>query len=274
MFQEIVDAADECVVIEVLLMKKDIDETGHVTKDIDETGHVTIGHRVEQLIQMQLESLKPLLSFTAVTNLPPFWQHVINKLRVQLHSGHGHLDVTHVVDELGKPDIEHLHIVPYTLCISVIGQNRLEVVLDLDVRHLYFFLQEFPKMFSSKKVLHQFTSRCLPHSLYPDNTVEFVIAKMQNDADNEMFDVNVLNGEEVFVAGQNENVVEEVVDVAQVSTPATTVTIITEEITLAQALEALKTSKPKVKGIVFQEPSTTTTITTISSQQSHLPIIL
>ncbi|GKA62326.1 retrovirus-related pol polyprotein from transposon TNT 1-94 [Tanacetum coccineum] len=47
------------------------------------------------------------------------------------------------------------------------------------------------------------------------------------------------------------------------------VTITTEEITLAQALEALKTSKPKVKGIVFQEPSTTTTITTISSQQSQ-----
>ncbi|GKF88373.1 hypothetical protein Tco_0259250, partial [Tanacetum coccineum] len=56
-----------------------------------------------------------------------------------------------------------------------------------------------------------------------------------------------------FVAGQNENVVEEVVDVAQVSTAATTITINTKEITLAQALEALKTSNPKVKGIVFQE---------------------
>ncbi|GKB52221.1 hypothetical protein Tco_0902974 [Tanacetum coccineum] len=76
----------------------------------------------------------------------------------------------------------------------------------------------------------------------------------------------------VFVAGKNENVVEEVVDAAQVSTAATTVTITTEEITLAQALEALKTSKPKVKGIVFQEPgeSTTTKSTpTISSQQSQ-----
>ncbi|GJQ99030.1 hypothetical protein Tco_0522015 [Tanacetum coccineum] len=39
-----------------------------------------------------------------------------------------------------------------------------------------------------------------------------------------------------------------------VSTTATTVIITTEEITLAQALEALKTSKPKVKGIVLQEP--------------------
>ncbi|GJY67310.1 hypothetical protein Tco_0469548 [Tanacetum coccineum] len=57
-----------------------------------------------------------------------------------------------------------------------------------------------------------------------------------------------------LLSGQNENVVEEVVDAAQVSTAATTVTITTEEITLAQALEALKTLKPKVKGIVFQEP--------------------
>ncbi|GKB15476.1 hypothetical protein Tco_0849399 [Tanacetum coccineum] len=80
--------------------------------------------------------------------------------------------------------------------------------------------------------------------------------------------MNVLNGEEVFVAGQNENVVEEVVDAAQVSTAATIVTITTEEITLAQALEALKTSKPKVKGIVFQEPCKSIT-TTISSQQSQ-----
>nr|GFA80999.1 hypothetical protein [Tanacetum cinerariifolium] len=76
--------------------------------------------------------------------------------------------------------------------------------------------------------------------------------------------------EEVFIAEQNDNVVEEVVSVAQVSTAATTVTITTEEITLAQAIEALKTSKLKVKGIVFQEPGkSTTTSTIISSQQSQ-----
>ncbi|GKB45520.1 hypothetical protein Tco_0896273 [Tanacetum coccineum] len=59
---------------------------------------------------------------------------------------------------------------------------------------------------------------------------------------------------------------------AQVSTAATTVTITTAEITLAQALEALQTSKPKVKGIVFQKPgecTTTRSTPTISSQQSH-----
>ncbi|GJR41776.1 hypothetical protein Tco_1309879 [Tanacetum coccineum] len=102
-----------------------------------------------------------------------------------------------------------------------------------------------------------------------DADEDITLVNVQDDADNEMFDVDALNDKEVFVAGQNENVVEKVVDAAQVSTAATTVTITTEEITLAQALEALKTSKPKVKGIVFQEPSTTTTITTISSQQSQ-----
>nr|GFA54407.1 hypothetical protein [Tanacetum cinerariifolium] len=59
---------------------------------------------------------------------------------------------------------------------------------------------------------------------------------------------------EMFVAGQNENVVEEVVDAAKVSTATTTVTITTKEFTLAQALEALKTSKPKGKRKMIEEP--------------------
>ncbi|GJX39103.1 hypothetical protein Tco_0252406 [Tanacetum coccineum] len=89
-----------------------------------------------------------------------------------------------------------------------------------------------------------------------DADEDITLVNVQDDADNEMFDVNVLNGEEVFVAGQNENVVEEVVDVVQVSTAATTVTITTEEITLAQTLKALKTLKPKDKGkgIMIEEP--------------------
>ncbi|GJS93584.1 putative ribonuclease H-like domain-containing protein [Tanacetum coccineum] len=89
-----------------------------------------------------------------------------------------------------------------------------------------------------------------------DADEDITLVNVQDDADNEMFDVNALNGEEVFVAGQNENVVEEVVNAAQDSTAATTVTITTKEITLAQALEALKTSKPKDKGkgIMIEEP--------------------
>nr|GEV94059.1 hypothetical protein [Tanacetum cinerariifolium] len=69
-----------------------------------------------------------------------------------------------------------------------------------------------------------------------------------NNADNEMFDVDALGCEEVFVAGKNEKVVEKIVDDAQVSTDVTTVT--TKEIIMAQALEALKTSEPKAKIII------------------------
>ncbi|GKA53709.1 hypothetical protein Tco_0747024 [Tanacetum coccineum] len=101
-----------------------------------------------------------------------------------------------------------------------------------------------------------------------DADEDITLVNVQDDADNEMFNVNDLNSEEMFVVGQNENVVEEVVNASQDSTAATTVTITTKEITLAQALEALKTSKPKVKGIVFQEPSKSIT-TIVYSQQSQ-----
>ncbi|GJV78528.1 hypothetical protein Tco_1514398 [Tanacetum coccineum] len=100
-----------------------------------------------------------------------------------------------------------------------------------------------------------------------DADEDITLVNIQN-VDEEMFDVDALDSEEVFIAGQNENVVEEVVDAAQVSIATTTITITIEEITLAQALATLKSSEPKVKGIAFQEPSTTTT-TTISSQQSQ-----
>ncbi|GKE23103.1 hypothetical protein Tco_1434615, partial [Tanacetum coccineum] len=64
---------------------------------------------------------------------------------------------------------------------------------------------------------------------------------MYDDA--QMFDTYVFNSEEVFVAEQSEKVVEDIVSTAKVSAAAT---ITTEEITLAQALAALKSAKPKV----------------------------
>ncbi|GKC14922.1 hypothetical protein Tco_1011704, partial [Tanacetum coccineum] len=117
-------------------------------------------------------------------------------------------------------------------------------------------------------------------------------------------DVNVSAGEEVFVVEQEVdvkevndevNVVKEVVevinttkliiDVAQVSaagdivsaacvativsaatTTTATITIV-DDITLAQALKEIKSTKPKMKGVVIQELGNSTT--TISSQQSH-----
>ncbi|GKC09915.1 hypothetical protein Tco_1001525 [Tanacetum coccineum] len=131
---------------------------------------------------------------------------------------------------------------------------------------------------------------------------EITLVSVQN-VDEEMFDVNVLDGEEVFVVEQevvvkdvnNEvNVVKEVVEVinsaklitdaAQVSAAgnvvstagdATTVSVATtttatittvNDITLAQALMEIKSTKPKEKGVVIQEMGKFTT--TISSQLS------
>ncbi|GJS21350.1 uncharacterized mitochondrial protein-like protein [Tanacetum coccineum] len=87
-----------------------------------------------------------------------------------------------------------------------------------------------------------------------DADEDITLVSVQDDSDKEMFDVNTLDGEEVFVAGQNENVVEEIVDAAQVSTAVTTATITTKEVTLAQALADLKSTKPKAKRIVLQGP--------------------
>nr|GEU98780.1 ribonuclease H-like domain-containing protein [Tanacetum cinerariifolium] len=94
--------------------------------------------------------------------------------------------------------------------------------------------------------------------------------------DEQMFDADQdLDGKEVFVAQQDENVVEKEVDAAQiqVTTTTTTPTISINEVTLAQALAELKHTKPmaKAKGIVFYEPeeSTTTTTTTIPKPKSQ-----
>ncbi|GKC25567.1 uncharacterized mitochondrial protein-like protein, partial [Tanacetum coccineum] len=77
---------------------------------------------------------------------------------------------------------------------------------------------------------------------------------MYDDA--QMFDTYVFNSEEVFVAEQSEKVVEDIVSTAKVSAAAT---ITTEEITLAQALAALKSAKPKVDKAVSQKLEQCTT---------------
>nr|GEU29524.1 hypothetical protein [Tanacetum cinerariifolium] len=86
--------------------------------------------------------------------------------------------------------------------------------------------------------------------------------------DAKMFDDDEdLHGEEVFVAKQDENVVEKEVDIAQVyvSTAATIAIISIDKDTLAQALAKLKHTKPKskAKGIIFHEPEESTTTKTI-----------
>nr|GEV06426.1 hypothetical protein [Tanacetum cinerariifolium] len=139
--------------------------------------------------------------------------------------------------------------------------------------------------------------------LYKERKIHDIDAKeditLVNDQDNEkMFDVNDLQGEEVFVqedvvdkevTDKVQKVVEEEVedintaklifDVAQVNaasevnaasiattdSAATTMTI--DKVTLSQALMEIKSTKPKAKGIVLQEPSESRTTTTIISSK-------
>ncbi|GJT04692.1 hypothetical protein Tco_0839154 [Tanacetum coccineum] len=82
-----------------------------------------------------------------------------------------------------------------------------------------------------------------------DADEDIILVNVQDDAD--MFYVNTLTGDEVF---------------AEQEVAAKDVNLTIDEVTLAQALTALKNVKSNVKSVVIQEPSTTTT-TTISSQQ-------
>nr|GEU56865.1 hypothetical protein [Tanacetum cinerariifolium] len=118
-----------------------------------------------------------------------------------------------------------------------------------------------------------------------DGDEEITLVNVQDDADKEMFDVNVLDLEVI-------NTAKLIIDVAQVSAAGdivstasilvstasvlttvsaattTTATITTvDDITLAQALEEIKSTKPKEKGINIQELGNSTP--TKSLQQSH-----
>ncbi|GKC36138.1 hypothetical protein Tco_1048522 [Tanacetum coccineum] len=80
------------------------------------------------------------------------------------------------------------------------------------------------------------------------------VESSDNEESLEMFDVNVLDGEEVFVAEQEVAANKENDEVNVVSTAAATTTTDDDgDITLAQALIEIKSTKPKKKGIVIQE---------------------
>nr|GEW74929.1 hypothetical protein [Tanacetum cinerariifolium] len=105
-----------------------------------------------------------------------------------------------------------------------------------------------------------------------DADEDITLVNDQDDA--EMFDINDLHSEEVFV--KKEVIDEEVNTVGEVNaasiaiTVSAAATITTEEITLVQALMEIKITKPKVKGIVLQEPSESpTTTTTIPKKKSQ-----
>ncbi|GKC23318.1 hypothetical protein Tco_1025468 [Tanacetum coccineum] len=83
----------------------------------------------------------------------------------------------------------------------------------------------------------------------------------RND-DNLMFDTSVLDEQEVEV--------EKVVSTAEVTTESATTTTV-DELTLAQTLIEIKAAKPKVRGVMIQEPSEFTTTTTTTTPAASKP---
>ncbi|GJT36083.1 putative ribonuclease H-like domain-containing protein, partial [Tanacetum coccineum] len=81
----------------------------------------------------------------------------------------------------------------------------------------------------------------------------------RND-DNLMFDTCVLDEQEVEV--------ENVVNTAEVTTESATTTIV-DELTLARTLIEIKAAKPKVRGVMIQVPSESTTTTSVASKPSQ-----
>nr|GEU94612.1 hypothetical protein [Tanacetum cinerariifolium] len=111
---------------------------------------------------------------------------------------------------------------------------------------------------------------------YTDDNEHLVF--VEKDADREVNDeVQKVVKEE----GENINTAELIVDAAQVNAASevtaasiTTIdsaaaTITIDEVTMAQALMKIKSTKPKAKGLVLQDPSESRTTTTISSKKSQ-----
>ncbi|GJX45698.1 retrovirus-related pol polyprotein from transposon TNT 1-94 [Tanacetum coccineum] len=109
-----------------------------------------------------------------------------------------------------------------------------------------------------------------------DADEDITLVNVQDDVDKEMYDVGTVTGDEVFaeqeVATKDAILTSDKVSTssAKVSTASATTTTTTTEhdLTLAQALADLKSTKPKAKRIAFREPgeSKTTTTTPIPSK--------
>ncbi|GKE10636.1 hypothetical protein Tco_1414187, partial [Tanacetum coccineum] len=110
-----------------------------------------------------------------------------------------------------------------------------------------------------------------------------LVDETQGRNDEGIFDTGILDGEEVFI---EQHVVEKEVSTAEVAIDSTTTTTV-DELNLAQTLIEIKATKPnivttaatttttvvtrpKARGVVVQEPSEFTTITS-SSQPPQLP---
>ncbi|GKA17799.1 putative ribonuclease H-like domain-containing protein [Tanacetum coccineum] len=97
-----------------------------------------------------------------------------------------------------------------------------------------------------------------------DVEITLVDETRERKIDEDIFDVNAdLQGDEVVTNKEVANIANPITTAGEeVTTVSTTAIITPEDVTLAQAVVQIKTSKPKAKGVVIQEPSETTTTTT------------
>nr|GEW38628.1 ribonuclease H-like domain-containing protein [Tanacetum cinerariifolium] len=147
---------------------------------------------------------------------------------------------------------------------DTIAQTRFKNVLDLEKTKTTQALEIISLKRRVKKLEKKQRSRTHKlKRLYKGRKINDIDADeditLVNDQDDaEMFDVNDLHGEEVFVekevADKEVGAAGEVNVTSNATTISVAATITTEEITLAQALMEIKTTKPKEKGIFLQEP--------------------
>nr|GEW97997.1 putative ribonuclease H-like domain-containing protein [Tanacetum cinerariifolium] len=115
----------------------------------------------------------------------------------------------------------------------------------------------------NEAISQELLQRCLLKKVADKEVNDEVQKVVEEVVEDTKTDKLIFNVAQVSAAGK--------VNAASIATPdSAAATTTTNEITLAQALVELKTSKPKVKWIVLQEPSESpTTTTTISLKKSH-----
>ncbi|GJU40616.1 hypothetical protein Tco_1193573 [Tanacetum coccineum] len=102
----------------------------------------------------------------------------------------------------------------------------------------------------------------IPNNIDADKGVTLIDETQGRNDDNLIFDTCVLDEQEVEF--------EKVVSTAEVTTDSATITTV-DELTLSQTLIEIKAAKPKVRGVMIQEPSEFTTTTTTTTPAASKP---
>nr|GEU65319.1 hypothetical protein [Tanacetum cinerariifolium] len=168
-------------------------------------------------------------------------------------------------DSLKLNELMELHT---NLQSRVLDLEKIKTTQALEIDSLKRIVKKLEKKQRSRthKLKRLYKERKI-HDIDVDEDITLV-----NDQDDEqMFDVNDLQGKEVFVqedvADKEVNAAGEVNAASIATTDSAAATMTVDEVILAHALMEIKSTKPKAKWIVLQEPSESRTTTTISSKK-------